>query len=41
MALHGAPADAHRGGDLALGQARVVPQQDRLALAFGQVAQRG
>ena len=40
-ALHGARADAYRGGDLALGQARVVAQYDRPALPFGQAAQCG
>ena len=41
MALHSAAADAHRGGDLVLRQARVITEHDRLALPFGQAAQRG
>ena len=41
VAPHGTAADAHRGGDLLLGQVRVIPQHDRLALPVGQVAQRG
>ena len=35
MALHGAAADAHRGGDLGFGQIVVIAQDDRLALPSG------
>jgi hypothetical protein len=41
VAAHRAAADAHRRGDLALGQARVIAEHDRLALPDGQAGQRG
>jgi hypothetical protein len=40
VAVHCALADAHRGCGLRLGQLRVVPQGDCLALLPGQSAQR-
>jgi hypothetical protein len=36
VAVHRTGADAHRGGDLALRQARVIAEHDRLALPVGQ-----
>src|SRR5712691_9243326 len=41
MALHRAPADAHRRRDVGLRQVSVVPQHNCLALAVWQLAQGG
>jgi hypothetical protein len=40
MTMDGAPADPHGRGDLSIGEFRVIPQHERLALPPGKLPQR-